>query len=60
MAVAQKGGALERLVAPWPLLFGVFVSFLGCCAAGAWYSRRPVYEHFQRFHPWLARGWIST
>ncbi len=53
MAVARKGGALERLVAPWPLLLGVLVAFLGCCAAGRWYSRRPVYENFERFHPWI-------
>ncbi len=50
MAVARQGGPLERLVAPWPLLVGVVVSFVGCCAAGAWYSRRPVYENFERFH----------
>jgi hypothetical protein len=46
----RDGGALERLVAPWALLLGALLSFLGCCAAGAWYSRQPVYENFQRFH----------
>jgi hypothetical protein len=46
----RDGGALERLVAPWPLLVGVVASFLGCCAWGAWYSRHNVYENFERFH----------
>jgi hypothetical protein len=50
----QKGSALDRLVAPWPLLLGVLASFLGCCALGAWYGRRPVYENFERFHPYIA------
>jgi hypothetical protein len=52
-AVVQKGGALERLVAPWPLLLGVLASFLGCCAAGRWYGHHNVYQDFQRFHPWI-------
>ncbi len=54
MAAPQPGGALERLVAPWPLLLGVIAGFLGCCAAGAWCGRHNVYEGTQRFHPWIA------
>src|SRR4051794_5766419 len=55
MAAPQPGGALDRLVAPWPLLLGVLASFLGCCAAGAWYGHHNVYENFERFHPWIGQ-----
>ncbi len=53
MAAPQPGRVLERLVAPGPLLLGALVSFLGCCAAGAWYGHHNVYEDFGRFHPWI-------
>jgi hypothetical protein len=54
MAGPRAGFALERLVRPWPLLLGALASFLACCAAGAWCSRRPVYQHFERFHQLLS------
>jgi hypothetical protein len=57
MAAPRAGCALERLVRPWPLLLGIVVSFLACCAAGAWYGCRPVYQHFERFHPALTPEW---
>jgi lysophospholipase L1-like esterase len=54
MDTPQPGGPLERLLSPWALLLGVVASFLGCCAAGAWYTRHNVYASFDRFHPWIA------
>jgi hypothetical protein len=54
MAVPQPRGGLERLLAPWPLLVGVLVSFLGCCAAGRWYGHHNVYENVERFHYWIS------
>lgn len=47
-------GILERAVAPWPLLAGVFCSFLACCLAGRLVSRQVVYKDFVRFHPCIA------
>jgi hypothetical protein len=54
METPQPDGLLERLVSPRALLLGVMASFLGCCAAGAWYTRHNVYGSFDRFHPWIA------
>lgn len=34
---------------PWPLLAGVALGFLVCCAAGRVASRRAMFEHFTRF-----------
>ncbi len=54
MGTPERDGPLERLICPGALLLGVAASFLGCCAAGAWYTRHNVYESFDRFHPWIA------
>src|SRR4051794_20856253 len=50
MSKPSSGSALERLVAPWPLLLGVAVAFGGCCLAGRLVSHRNHLHHFNRFH----------
>lgn len=54
MGTPERDGQLERLICAGALLLGVAASFLGCCAAVAWYTRHNVYESFDRFHPWIA------
>jgi hypothetical protein len=47
-------GLLRSLHSPRALLAGVAFSFLACCAAGEWVSRRDTYAGQERFHPRLS------
>src|SRR5262245_3292463 len=53
MVSPHEGSRWERLIVPGALLLGVVVSFLGCCAAGAYLAHRNVYAAVERFHPMI-------
>src|SRR5437773_5728158 len=52
MSPQPRCSRLERVIVPGPLLVGVVVTFLGCCAAGHYLAYRNVYERVERFH-WM-------
>ncbi len=49
-ALAQKGRAAIAGLPAWSVLAGVVLGFGLCCVAGRVVSRRPMFEHFLRFH----------
>ena len=54
-AEPTKGpGLLDRALAPWPLLAGAVLSFVGCCLLGRMVSQENIYQDFTRFHQFIS------